>query len=187
MKTQRFHHVIDFLFAAALFGVFLVSSVMVIAVGAGAYRNITEKSQEDYTLRTSLSYVNEKLRQADSNGALSVGTVGDNTALMLTQDYDGESYTTYIYEYNGSLCELFTKSDAPADPDYGTPLLTLSDFGIERLADALYRVSITTEDGMTSSLLLHPFSTNAEFDNAETDSRSAGSESSGVSESEVKP
>lgn len=63
MKTQRFHHVIDFLFAAALFGVFLVSSVMVIAVGAGAYRNITEKSQEDYTLRTSLSYVNEKLRQ----------------------------------------------------------------------------------------------------------------------------
>ena len=55
MKTQRFHHVIDFLFAAALFGVFLVSSVMVIAVGAGAYRNITEKSQEDYTLRTSLS------------------------------------------------------------------------------------------------------------------------------------
>ena len=56
MKTQRFHHVIDFLFAAALFGVFLVSSVMVIAVGAGAYRNITEKSQEDYTLRTSLSY-----------------------------------------------------------------------------------------------------------------------------------
>lgn len=187
MKTQRFHHVIDFLFAAALFGVFLVSSVMVIAVGAGAYRNITEKSQEDYTLRTSLSYVNEKLRQADSNGALSVGTVGDSPALMLTQDYDGESYTTYIYESNGSLCELFTKSDAPAYPDYGTPLLTLSDFGIERLADALYRVSITTEDGMTSSLLLHPFSTNAAFDNAETDSRSAGSESSGVSESEVEP
>lgn len=187
MKTQRFHHVIDFLFAAALFGVFLVSSVMVIAVGAGAYRNITEKSQEDYTLRTSLSYVNEKLRQADSNGALSVGMVGGNTALMLTQDYDGESYTTYIYESNGSLCELFTKSDAPADPDYGTPLLTLSDFGIERLADALYRVSITTEDGMTSSLLLHPFSTNAAFDNTETDSRSAGSESSGVSESEVEP
>ena len=44
-----------------------------------------------------------------------------------------------------------------------------------------------TEDGMTSSLLLHPFSTNAEFDSAETDSRSAGSESSGVSESEVEP
>ena len=64
---------------------------------------------------------------------------------------------------------------------------TLSDFGIERAADALYRVSITTEDGMTSSLLLHPFSTNAEFDSAETDSRSAGSESSGVSESEVEP
>ena len=80
-----------------------------------------------------------------------------------------------------------SKSDAPADPDYGTPLLTLSDFGIERVADALYRVSITTEDGMTSSLLLHPFSTNAEFDNVETDSRSAGSESSGVSESEVEP
>ena len=85
MKTQRFHHVIDFLFAAALFGVFLVSSVMVIAVGAGAYRNITEKSQEDYTLRTSLSYVNEKLRQADSNGALSVGMVGGNTALNPTR------------------------------------------------------------------------------------------------------
>lgn len=178
MKTQRFHHVIDFLFAAALFGVFLVSSVMVIAVGAGAYRNITEKSKEDYTLRTSLSYVHEKLRQADSNGALSVGTVGDGPALVLTQDYDGESYTTYIYEYNSSLCELFTKSDAPADPDYGTPLLTLLDFGIERLADALYRVSITTEDGRTSSLLLHPFSTSADYD-------STGSESPDVSESEV--
>ena len=45
MKTQRLRHVVDFLFAAALFGVFLVSSVMVVAVGAGAYRSITGKAQ----------------------------------------------------------------------------------------------------------------------------------------------
>ena len=64
MKTQRLRHVVDFLFAAALFGVFLVSSVMVVAVGAGAYRSITGKAQEDSALRTSLSYVSEKLRQA---------------------------------------------------------------------------------------------------------------------------
>lgn len=162
MRTQRLRHVIDFLFAVALFGVFLISSVMVIAAGTGAYRNITAKSQEDYTLRTSLSYVCEKLRQADSEGALTVGTVGGSTALILEQEYSKASYVTYIYEYNGSLCELFTSSEAAAEPAYGTALLELSDFQVERLADALYRVSLATDDGMEASLLLHPFSTNPE-------------------------
>ena len=147
MKTQRLRHVVDFLFAAALFGVFLVSSVMVVAVGAGAYRSITGKAQEDSALRTSLSYVSEKLRQADSEGALSIGTVRDSISLALKQEYRGESYTTYIYEFDGSLCELFIRSDASAEPEYGTRLLELSDFQVERLADALYRVSIVTEDG----------------------------------------
>ena len=91
MKTQRLRHVVDFLFAAALFGVFLVSSVMVVAVGAGAYRSITGKAQEDSALRTSLSYVSEKLRQADSEGALSIGTVRDSISLALKQEYRGES------------------------------------------------------------------------------------------------
>ena len=169
---SRTRHVIDFLFAAALFGVFLISSVMVIAVGAGAYRNVTRQAEEDYTLRTSLSYVSQKLRQADAEGALSVGTVGGENALLLTSDYSGTSYTTYIYEYNGSLCELFTKSDAEADPDYGTPLVTLTGFETERIADALYRISITDTDGETTSLLLHPFCSSTSGSLASSDTES---------------
>lgn len=159
MKIQKkTRHVIDILFAAALFGVFLISSVMVVAVGAGAYKNITRQSDQDYTIRTSLSYVSQKLRQADQEGALSVGTVGQKDALMLLSEYDGVSYTTYIYEHNGSLCELFTKSDAAADPDYGTPLLSLSSFEVENIGSALYRISITDANGQSASVVLHPFS-----------------------------
>lgn len=157
-RQNRTRHVIDFLFAAALFGVFLISSVMVIAVGAGAYRNVTRQAEEDYTLRTSLSYVSEKLRQADQNGALQLGTIGGSDALILLSEYGGTSYTTYIYEYNGSLCELFTKSDAAAEPDYGTTLLELSSFQAEALDSSLYRISITDKNGRSTSLLLHPFS-----------------------------
>ena len=168
MKTQRLRHVVDFLFAAALFGVFLVSSVMVVAVGAGAYRSITGTAKEDSALRTSLSYVSEKLRQADSEGALSIGTVRDSISLALKQEYRGESYTTYIYEFDGSLCELFIRSDASTEPEYGTRLLELSDFQVERLTDALYRVSIVTEDGKNASLFLHPHSRDALEEEAES-------------------
>ena len=169
---NRTRHVIDFLFAAALFGVFLISSVMVIAVGAGAYRKITRQSEEDYTLRTSLSYVSQKLRQADAEGALSIGTIGGEEALLLTSEYDGTSYTTYIYESNGSLCELFTKSDAEADTDYGTPLVALTGFEAERVADALYRISVTDSNGKTTSLLLHPFCSSSAGSNASTNPES---------------
>lgn len=170
MRLERkTRHVVDVLFAAALFGVFLISSVMVIAVGAGAYRNVAEQSEQDYTLRTSLSYVSQKLRQADQEGALSLGTVGGKDALMFSSEHEGVSYTTYIYEHNGSLCELFTKSDAPADPDYGTALLSLTSFETEVLNDSLCRISITDSSGRTSSLLLHPFSSAAKADRTESE------------------
>ena len=129
---------------------------------------LPEKHRRIPPLRTSLSYVSEKLRQADSEGALSIGTVRDSISLALKQEYRGESYTTYIYEFDGSLCELFIRSDASAEPEYGTRLLELSDFQVERLADALYRVSIVTEDGKNASLLLHPHSRDALEEEAES-------------------
>lgn len=155
MQTERLHHRIDFLFTVSLFAVFLLTSVMVIAVGAGAYRHITAQSQQDDTLRTSLVYVSEKLRQSDAQGAVSIGTLDGTPALLLSQEIQDVSYTTYIYASDGFLYELFMRSDADAVPSYGTKLIPVEAFSIKQLDDTLFSVSVTAENGACASLLLH--------------------------------
>ena len=61
---------IDFLFPVALFFVFALSALTVILLAARIYQSTTESSSLNYTARTSLSYINEKIHQNDCDGAV---------------------------------------------------------------------------------------------------------------------
>ena len=115
-----------FLFASCMFFVLLS--------GAKLYKNVSGVMEEQFSVNTCVSYVTAKTRHYDTTGAVSVGQIGEEEALLLKEEINGEVYYTYLYCYEGNLMELFCSADTeflPADGQVIMPLDTL-DFTMEK-------------------------------------------------------
>jgi len=142
----------------ALFAFFMACAILVILFGARVYKSTVEKSNANYSSRTLLSYVTEKIHQNDRTGGVSVGEFDGIPALILehsvTEDTDstGASYTTFIYLYNGNICELTAAEGAKVQPDAGTPILEAEEFVPEDLGNGLFRFTcIDTKGGKSET------------------------------------
>ena len=76
-------HMVDFLFTIALFCAFAATSLIVVIIGANVYQGTVRGMNENYALRTSLSYVSQKVRQNDGAGEIHIGTLDGVPALVL--------------------------------------------------------------------------------------------------------
>lgn len=147
-------HMIDFLFPVALFFVFALSALTTILLAARIYQNTTEHSALNYTSRTSLSYISEKLHQNDYEGSISIGSFDGCDAIVMEQKHENETYYTYIYAYDQELKELFIKKDVTASASSGRTILEVEDFSIEQLSDHLLRISCSDQKGQQASTII---------------------------------
>ena len=109
-KKKMFYeqtHATDLLFSLGLLCLFTISALTVLLIGAHVYKQTALDMKTNYTTRTALTYVAEKIRQHDSADSISLGTIEDVPALELAESIDGISYITYIYEDENALKELF--------------------------------------------------------------------------------
>lgn len=153
-------HTVDLLFTLALFCVFAVSALAVVLVGANVYKRTVSGMETSFTGRTATSYIAQKVRQSDEQGAVSMMYIDSIPTLCLKKDIDGSSYHTYIYYYDGYLRELFCADSLDPKPDMGQPLVELSDFTITRspVSDCLHFCA-TDAEGRQSNLILSVQST----------------------------
>lgn len=147
------NHMIDFLFPVALFFVFAVSAMTVILLATGIYRSTTEHSSLNYTARTSLAYICEKIHQNDINGDVVLGTFDGCDALILKQPRREDTYQTYIYVYENELKELFIKVGVDAPAKSGKTILAVEDFSMETVKDGMFRFTCTDADGNRDSMI----------------------------------
>lgn len=145
ISTQK--HMIDLLFPIMLWAVLLICSIFTIVLGIHFYQESTERISSTYEVRTVLSYVREKIHQADAEHAVSLGFLGDTESLILKQ-YSGEQlYITYIYAYEDALFELTTIDGVTLSPKDGTKIFDVDDFTITEDASGVYTFSCTDADG----------------------------------------
>ena len=116
MKQKHETHIIDILFVIALFCIFALSAIFLISVGADIYSKTVEHMDSNFNSRTSFAYVTEKVRQADKNGAVSMGELEGHPALLLYSSQNDTAYITYLYEHDGYLKELLVREDTPLGP-----------------------------------------------------------------------
>lgn len=155
MRFRTKHkHMIDFLFPVALFFVFALSALTVILLAARIYQSTTEHSSFNYTSRTCLSYIAEKIHQNDVGGTASIGTFDGCDALVLGQAHGEDTYYTYIYVHENELKELFVKEGAEVKAADGKMVLKVTDFSMEQLSDDLLRFYCIDENGQESSSVL---------------------------------
>lgn len=144
-------HMIDFLFPVALFFVFALSALTVILLATRIYQSTTENSSLNYTSRTSLSYISEKIHQNDLENGVSLGSFDGCDALVLKQEIDDTVYFTYIYSYQNELKEIFLKEGAETNAAAGQTILNVQDFSMKQIAEGLFSFQCTDEAGQTAS------------------------------------
>lgn len=134
----------ELLFSMLLLFVFLLCSIFTVLIGSRVYENIRARDNESFYRDTALSYVVNKVRQADETGAVEVRDEGDTSVLVLTSQINGSLYETWIYTLDGTLRELFTPKDSGLTTADGLeisscPKLTflLEDQGGKKTADHL--------------------------------------------------
>lgn len=145
--------IINYIGTILLLGLFAVGALILMNVGVRVYNNVVTTNNDNYTLRTSLNYIATKVRSADVTGAVSVVDFGDDRALCLAEKIGGDNYKTYIYSYNGKLCEVTESEGFPVEPDYGFDILDIKDLDISGEGNML-RLSIQNAASETEELVL---------------------------------
>lgn len=154
MNQKQDKHIVDILFVIGLFCIFALSSFFLISIGANIYRKTVAHMDENFNTRTSLSYVVEKVRQADAEGAVSIGTFEGNPAVILSSEVNGIEYHTYIYEYQGMLKELMERSDISLSATAGQDILAMDRFEITAVNDHLVQCTMKTPEENTISFYI---------------------------------
>lgn len=154
------NHVIDYFFILGLFFVFTATALVVVLIGVNVYESTVANMNENYTSRTSLTYVGEKIRQNDSSGSISVGDVQGSSALIIEKNVNSVPYVIYIYAYDGKLKELFIKKDQSFLPGDGDSVMEVANFNISKPTNNLIKIETMDSNGKTLETFINLHSSN---------------------------
>ncbi len=156
MQVRQKNHSMDSLFSFLLLLIFCLFTLMLSGMGSTIYRNGTAQLNENYTSRTAAAYVTEKVRQHDEAGAVFMTDVEELPALALRDTIDGAAFITYVYFYDGALCELMVQEDRPPEAAMGSRIVELSSLTIEPIDGTdLLSVTAVGEEGNKLSEIVH--------------------------------
>ena len=120
-----------------LFFLFACCMFFVLLSGAKLYKNVSAVLEEQFSVNTCISYVTAKIRHYDEQGAVSVGKIGEQDALLLQEEIEGEVYLTYLYCDEGELKELFCFADMEVYPADGQSIMPLDAFSVSAEDDMI--------------------------------------------------
>lgn len=132
MRNQRRQGHIESLVVLLLFTVFAATLLLVLFAGANSYRRVAERGSDSYNRRICAQYIAAKVRHGDREGAVFVGGFSEPdhddgiSTLYLRQEFEGETYDTRIYWYDGAVRELFAETNGTFAPQDGTEVLQTS-------------------------------------------------------------
>lgn len=143
---------IQFVFIMFLFLIIVLLSVMIINLGQNIYSNINEDRTKNYEIRVSLSYIANRIRQADKENAVCIKNLNGNLAVLINETYDGLNYETWIYYYDNYLYEILIDEGESFQQSDGMKVLKVDSFNISKLKENLFKFSV--EEGNSSSDLV---------------------------------
>lgn len=153
MFNQKSNNSFHIVFVMLLFLTIVIMSVMIILLGQNIYESINDDRAENYEKRVSLSYIANKIRQADKENSIQLKELDGSLALVIKEVYENENYETWIYYYNKGIYELFTDENNELKLEDGMKIMSVKGFTIEKLNNQLYKFTAKNNIGDTELIL----------------------------------
>lgn len=153
MIKKNYRHSIAFIFIFLLMLVFTLLAVIIISFGANIYKESVNNMDKSFSSQISSAFFTTKIHQNDFEGMIEVKDIDNISVLCLTCLENNISYTTYLYEYNGFLCEYFTNSDYEFDLINGTRITPMTNVSFV-YRDNLLEISYLDDYNFAHSLYL---------------------------------
>ena len=138
----RVQHSMQGAFIFVLLGLFALMSTLMVLLGAQMYRATVDSSELNNEGRLLGAYVRSMVRAMDGTDSVEITQHGDITALGLRDLIDDEVYVTWLYVYEGQLCELFCEREEEFFPERGSEICPAHRF-VPSLGDGLLTVKMT--------------------------------------------
>ncbi len=153
-KKTEASHAVGGLFTFALFGVYVLLSLMIVVIGVNGYRNVVNQGESLGAVRTALGYVESKINSRASEDGISLGDREGVRALTLhSHTEDDIPLETVIYFLDGALYEsYFDPAEMEFDPEFGEMLAEVENFAVGAVQNNLLRLTATAADGRTQTL-----------------------------------
>lgn len=147
---------IDFVFLLAVFGTFIVSSMLVLILGANVYTETANSTSDNYKARTAYYYITEKIKAHDKLGTIEVRNTANSKSvgLIFYENVEGIEYRTYLYYFDGYINEATLSSEEEFNYDKGTKLLKLNDFKADIEGDRLLHLYIKDDKDYVSDFYI---------------------------------
>ncbi len=142
-----------FLTMLILFCVFAFVFLLLVSAGGGVYEKTMHRMDESYEIRTTLSYISNKVRSASSRD-VHVAQMDGQNILEICDSAVGGEYATYIYYYDGALQEIYQKRDKELSMEYGEEIVRTGSVDIGQTDDIL-TVEMTTSEGVRESISVY--------------------------------
>ncbi|MCL2631972.1 MAG: DUF4860 domain-containing protein [Coriobacteriia bacterium] len=147
----------DVVFALALFALYTTIALVLVAIGARVYMSANETLTANYNDRTSVFYVAQRVRQNDSYDQIRVDRIFGSDALVFSETIDGYTFETWLYVYNGQLCEMLVFAGSEPDPVFSQNIMPLERMAIDtsRQSEGLLTINFTISVGDERQLDLY--------------------------------
>lgn len=154
MKNRRFLEIIGFYKRGSVSIESLATMLLLLLLGIGifslsitstaAYQRIYEGKSASSEVRVALSFVQMKIRQNDSKGAIRIESnpINQEPSLVIQEIYDGETYETWIYRDEGKLREAFMLAGEPPSNDISFQIANSDGFDISMDDQHTIRISV---------------------------------------------
>ena len=126
-------HPIDFVFVLLLFLVFSMCTLAVVYIGSHIYTTTTHTMEMNYNNNTVMEYI------------IDIQQIDDTCVLCIHNQVNDQSYTTYIYNDQDQLKELYINDTEKFSKKNGTPLMEVKNISFS-IKDSLLSVHVTIHD-----------------------------------------
>ncbi len=131
-----------------MIGIMLLCALSVTLLGAKIYSTSVQKADSAYALRTSLAYISQRVRRAETAQAV---TVEGQDCIALGASEGGLNIETLIFARGGMLCEKTVVAGEERSLTGGQALLALEELELTEKDGLIY---ISAQSGGRSSELI---------------------------------
>ena len=131
----------------ALLFLFIGVIAILLILNIDFYKTIDMMEEDILLTRTPIAYIENKVREMDCVGSVWLQKIEDTDVLVFKYTQENVPYETWIYGYNGSLCEIDQKSNMTYKLESGEKICDINSLKMAIVSPNLLNIHLKESTG----------------------------------------